>query len=117
MYHKRGKVRINIFLALFYHPVDHEDQNRFKEELASLYKAITWNAELLASQDANCNIIFRSKMFCDVIRPNGINNGNYKGKDLLLLLNSIKFIVLITYSRHEITLPGCALTLLDLHIC
>ena len=30
-YYKRGKWRINIFLALIYHPVDHDDQKRFNE--------------------------------------------------------------------------------------
>ena len=28
-YYKRGKCRINIFLALIYHLVDHDDQKRF----------------------------------------------------------------------------------------
>ena len=40
-------------------------------------------------------------MFRDVIGPYGINNRNYKGKDLIFLLNSIKFRVLLTYYRHE----------------
>ena len=46
--HKRGKVRINIFLASIYHPVDHEDQKRFNKELASFYNAIRWNVEILS---------------------------------------------------------------------
>ena len=100
-YHKRDKGRINIFLALVYHPVDHEGRKRFNEELPSLYNAIPRNAELLAGQYVNCNIGVWSKMFCDVIGPNGINNRNAKGKDLLFLLNSIKFRVLITYFRHD----------------
>ena len=30
-YHKRGKGRIKIFLALIYHPVDHDYQKRFNK--------------------------------------------------------------------------------------
>ena len=40
-------------------------------------------------------------IFCDVIGPNGINNRNGQVKDLLFLLNSIKFRVLLTYFRHK----------------
>ena len=100
-FHKRGKGKIKIFLASIYHPVDHEDQKRFNEELAIFYNSITRNSELLSGQYVNCNIGIRSKMFRDVIGPYGINNRNAKGKDLLFLLNSIKFIVLLTYYRHE----------------
>ena len=81
--------------------MDHEDKKRFNEELASFYNAVIWNAELLAGQDVNCNIGVRSKMFRDLIGPNGINNINAKGKDLLFLLNSIKFRVLLNHFRHD----------------
>ena len=81
-YHKRGKGGIKIFLASIYHPVDHEDQKRFNEELASFYNLIPRNAKLLAGQDVNCNIEIWSKMFCDTIGLCGINNRNAKGKDL-----------------------------------
>ena len=40
-------------------------------------------------------------MFWDVIGLNGIDNRNAKVKYLLFLLNSIKFIVLLTYFRHR----------------
>ena len=40
-------------------------------------------------------------MFRDVIGPYGINSINAKVKDLLFLLNSIKFRVLLTYFRHD----------------
>ena len=69
--------------------------------MASFYKSTPWNAKFLAGQDVNCNIRIRSEMFGNVIGPYGINNRNAKGKDLLFLLNSIKFIVLLTYFRHE----------------
>ena len=95
-YHKRGRGSIKIFLIFIYHPVEHDDQKRFNKELESFYNAIPWNAKLLDVQDVNSNIGIRSKMFRDVIRPNGIDNRNAKGKDLLFLLNSIKFRVLLT---------------------
>ena len=47
-FHKRGRGMIKIFLASVYHPVKHNDQERFNEELASFYNAIPWNAELLS---------------------------------------------------------------------
>ena len=100
-YHKRGKGGIKIFIASIYHPVDNEDQKRFNEELASFYTAIPRNAKLLSGQDVNSNIGVRSKMFRDVIGKNGINNRNAKGKDLLFLLNNIKFRVLLTYFRRD----------------
>ena len=40
-------------------------------------------------------------MFRDAIGTYGINNINDKGKDLLFLLNSIKFTVLLTYFRRS----------------
>ena len=101
MYHKRGRGRIKIFLGSIYHPVEHDDQKRFNEELASFYNAIPRNAKLLAGQYVNSNIGVRSNMFRDVIGPNGIYNRNAKGKNLLFLLNSIKFRVLLTYFRYN----------------
>ena len=61
--HKSVKVRINIFLASIYHPMDHEYQKRFNKELASFYNAIPLNAKLMAGQDVNCNIGIQSKIF------------------------------------------------------
>ena len=66
-YHKRGRGKIKIFLDSIYHPVEHNEQKRFNEELASFYNAITRNAGLLAGQDVNSNIGVRSKTFRDVI--------------------------------------------------
>ena len=100
-YHKRDKGRINIFLASIYHPLYHDDQNRFNQELESFYNTIPWNAKILAGQDVNSNIGVRSNIFRDVIGPIGINNRNAKGKDLLFLINSIKFRVLLTYFRQD----------------
>ena len=100
-YHKRGRLIIKIFLASTYHLVEHDDQKRFNKELASFYIAIDRNSKLLAIQDVSSNIGVRSKMFRDVIGPNGIDNGNTKGKDLLFLLNGIKFRVLLTYFRND----------------
>ena len=74
---------------------------RFNEKLETLYKTITRNSKLIYGQDANSNIGVRSKILCDVIGPNGINNRNAKGEDLLFLRNSIKFRVLLTYFRHN----------------
>ena len=45
-FHKRGRGMIKIFLAYIYHPLEHDDQKRFNEELVSLYNAIPQNAEL-----------------------------------------------------------------------
>ena len=100
-YHKRGREIIKIFPAYIYHPVKHDDQKRFNEELSSFYNDIPWNAKLLAGQYINSSIGVRSQMFRDVIDPNGIDNINDKGKNLIVLLNSIKFRVLITYFRHD----------------
>ena len=100
-YHKRGRWVIKIFLASVYHTVDHDDQKRFNEELGGFYDAIPCNAKILAVHDINSNIGVRSKMFRDIIGTNGIDNRNAKGKDLLFLLNSITFIVLLTYFRHD----------------
>ena len=94
-------MKIKISLASIYHPVEHDDQKQFNKELASFYNAIPRNAELLAGQDVKSNIRFWSKMFRVVIGPNVIDNRNAKGKDLLFLLNSINFRVLLTYFRHD----------------
>ena len=100
-YNKRGKGRINVFLALIYHPVDHDDQKQLNKEFSSFYNAIPRNAKLLDGQDVNCNIEVRSKMFSNVIGPNGINNRNAKVKYFLFLLHSIKFRLLLTYFKHD----------------
>ena len=100
-YHNRGRGKIKIFLASIYHPVEHDYQKRFNEELASFYNAIPRNSELIAGQDVNSNIGVRSKMFRDVIKPNRIDNHNAKVKDLLFLLNSITFRVLLNYLRRN----------------
>ena len=99
-YHKRGKGKIQVFMASIYHTVEHDDQKRFNKELASFYNAISSNAKILAGQDATSNISVWSNIFRDGIGPNGIDNHNYKGKDLLFIINSIKFRVLLTYFRH-----------------
>ena len=98
-YHKRGRGKIKIFLASVYHPVGHNDHKQFNEKLASFYIAIPRNAKLLASKDINSNISVQSKKFRDVIGTNGIDCRNAKGKDLLFLLNSIKFRVLLAYLK------------------
>ena len=100
-YHKRGRGRIKIVLNSIYHPVEHYDQKRYNKELESFYNDIHWNTELLSGQDINSNIGIRSKMFCNVIGPNGLDNRNAKCKELLFLLNIIIFRVLLTYFRHD----------------
>ena len=55
-YHKRSIGKIYIFMSSIYHPMDHTEQKRFNEELASLYNAIPRNSELLSSQDIKTNI-------------------------------------------------------------
>ena len=86
MYDKSGKRKIKIFLTSLYHPANHEDWKRFNEELEIFYNTIPWNAELIAGQDVNCNISVRSKMFRDLIWPNGNNNRNAIGKELSVCL-------------------------------
>ena len=79
-YHKRDRGKINIFLASVSYPVDHDDQKRFNEELAVFYNSIPRNVKLLAGQDVNFNIGVQSKILCDVIGTNRIDNCNSKGK-------------------------------------
>ena len=81
--------------------MDHDDQKRFNEELVSFYNSIPRNSKLLAGQDINSNIGVWSKMFCDVIGSNELNNRNAKAKYLLFLLKIDKFRVLLTYFRHS----------------
>ena len=81
--------------------MEQDNQKRFNEELVSLYNAIPRNAELLVVQYVNSNIGVQYKMFRDVIGPKRIDNCNAKGKDLLFIINSIEFRVLLTYFRHN----------------
>ena len=60
--------------------MEHDYQKLSNEELASFYNAIPRNDELLAGQDVKSNIGVQSKMFFDENGPNGIDNGNAKGK-------------------------------------
>ena len=85
MYYNKVRGRIKIFISLIYHPVEHYEQNSFKEDLASFYNATPRNTELLSVQDVNANVGVQSKMFSDVIGLHGLDNLNDKGKDILFL--------------------------------
>ena len=47
-YHKRGKGTIKIFLSSIYHPVEHDEQKRFNEELKIFYHATPSKSEVLS---------------------------------------------------------------------
>ena len=100
-YHKRGSGEIMIFLSSIYHPVEHDEHKRFNEGMAIFYNAIPRNAKLLFSKDGNSNVGIRFNMFQYVLGKQGLDNPNVKGRDLLLLLKSNKFKVLLTYFKHS----------------
>ena len=87
-YHKRGEWKINLFLSSIYHPVEHDEKNRFNKELVRFYNTITKKSGFLYRQDANANVGIQSTMFQDVLGHKGIGNSNVKGKDLLFLIKS-----------------------------
>ena len=49
----------------------------------------------------NCNVGTWSTMFRDVVSPHGLSNRNLKGKDLLYLLKSNQFKILLSYYTHN----------------
>ena len=79
--------------------MEHDDQNHFNDELEIFNRVIPRNTELLDSQDVNAKIGMQPNMSSDVIGIHGLYNGNTKGKDLLFILKSIKFRVLLTYFK------------------
>ena len=60
-----------------------------------------YTAKPLAVQNVNNKIDVQSKMFSDVTLTHRLDNRISKGKDLLYLLEIIKFRVLVTYSKHS----------------
>ena len=100
-YHKKGKGHIKTFLYSIHNPAENNEQKRFNEELASFYKAIHRNSEVISGQEVKAKTGIRSKMFSDVIGTNGFDNLNVKSKDILFLIKSIKFRVLLTYFNHS----------------
>ena len=99
--HLVRKGRIKTFLSSIYHPVEHNAQKQLSEELESFYNTMTMNAELLSGQDINANIGVWSKISSDTIGSHGLDNRNAKVRDLIFLLKSIKFRVLLTYFNHS----------------
>ena len=100
-YHRKAKGEIKIFLCSIYHPVEHDEQKYFNDELDAFYGRAPRNAEILSGQDINANAGVATVRFRDVIGPNGINNRNVKGKDFLFLLKSNKLKLLLTFFKHR----------------
>ena len=93
---KKARGNIKIFLCSSYHPYEHAEQIDFYDELDTFPTNRPLNSELILGADVNWNVGIRSTMFQDVIGPNGLNNINFKGKDLLYLLKSNQFKILLS---------------------
>ena len=87
---------IKIFICSIYHPVEHDEQKLFNNELDTFYTNAPRNSEIIAGQDINANVGISSPMFNDVLGPNGIIKRNAKGKDLLFLIKAQKLKVLLS---------------------
>ena len=92
---------IKIFICSIYHPVEHDEQKLFNDELDIYYTNAPRNSEIIAGQDINANVGISSLVFDDVLGPNGIRNRNAKGKDLLFLIKDQKLKVLLSYFTHK----------------
>ena len=100
-YSRETNKSIKIFICSIYHPVEHDEQKLFNDELDTFYTNAPRNSEILAGHDINANIGISSPMFNDVLGPNGIINRNAKGKDLLFLIKSQKLKVLLSYFTQK----------------
>ena len=95
-YIRESNKSIKIFICSIYHPVEHDEQKLFNNELDTFYTNAPRNSEILAGQDINANAGIFSPMFNDVLRPNGIRNINAKGIYLLFLIKSQKLKFLLS---------------------
>ena len=84
-----------------YHPVEHDEQKLFNNELDLFYANAPQKSEILAGQDINANVGIYLPMFNDVLGPNRIINRNSKGKDVIFLIKSWKLKVLPSYFTHK----------------
>ena len=98
---KRAKGNIKLFLYSSYHPYEHSEQIEFYDELDSFLTNRPRNLELFLVADVNCNVGTWSTMFRDAIGLHGLSNRNFKGKDLLYLLKSNQFKILLSYYTHD----------------
>ena len=71
------------------------------DELDSFLTNRPRNSEIILGSDVNCNFEIRSTMFQDLIGPNGLINRNLKGNDLLYILKSNQFKILLSYYMHN----------------
>ena len=78
----------------------HEEKNELYEELDIFYTFQLSNLGIFLGADTNYYTGSRTKMFCDVVQPNGINNSNMKWKDFCLLKTN-KFKLLLSYFSHS----------------
>ena len=51
--------------------------------------------------DINCNVSITSKRFSNTLVPQGINNRNIKGRELLCLYKTNNLKILLSYFKHN----------------
>ena len=100
-YSRETNKSIKKIICSIYHPVEHDEQRLFNDELDTFYTNAPQNSEIIAGQDINANVGISSPMFNYVLGPNGIRNRNAKGKYLLFLIKSQKLKVLLSYFTHN----------------
>ena len=97
----RAKGNIKLFICSSYHPYEHAELIDFYNELDSFLTNRPRNSELLLGEDVNCNVGIWLTMFWYVVGPHVLSNRNLKGKDLLYLLKSNQFKILLSYYTHD----------------
>ena len=97
---KKSKGFIKLFLCSIYHPHGIAEQKEFYDELDQFITNQTRNSEILMGADINCNVGITLKRFSNILRPQGINNRNIKGRELLYLYKTNNLKILLSYFKH-----------------
>ena len=101
-YHRKAKGVMKLFLCSIYHPHDIDEQKYFYDELDQFITNRPRNSEILMGADIICNVGIISKRFSNTLGPQGINNRNIKGRELLYLCKTNNLKILLSYFKHNI---------------
>ena len=100
-YHMKVRENTKLFICSIYHPNKHNEQLDFYSEFNKFFKAKPHNTETLIGAYVNCNLIIRTPMLCGTIWPHELDSQNQKRKDLLYLLRSNNFKIILSYFNHK----------------
>ena len=105
---KKLKQDVRILISSVYHPVDYVEYDQFNDLLPTLLSKAPPKYHILLGQDNNANVGIRKgdddpTATANVIGPNGIDNRNKNGTELINLLGKKSYGIWKTRTTSHIT--------------